>query len=167
MAPIRRMRRGNGYRCCGGVLLGMRAGDGGEGRSRPWSWPVRPICHGHSAAARCRCRSRAWPRRPTAELDKPGERSRRKDGIRRRAERAKPPKRRAAAAATRRPAGWRSTEEIAIAPSIPDIKAPARCGGDDLVRLEAIVLPDKRQVPVKPAAILRCPMATARGRVDP
>ena len=29
------------------------------------------------------------------------------------------------------------------------------------MRLEAIVLPDKRQIPVKPAAILRCKMATA------
>jgi hypothetical protein len=29
------------------------------------------------------------------------------------------------------------------------------------VRLEAVVLPDKRQVSVKPAAVLRCPMATA------
>jgi hypothetical protein len=53
------------------------------------------------------------------------------------------------------------TEEIAIAPSIPDIKGPGGCGGEDLVRLEAIVLPDKRKVPVKPAAILRCKMATA------
>ena len=53
------------------------------------------------------------------------------------------------------------TDAIAIAPSIPDIKGPGGCGGEDLVRLEAIVLPDKRQVPVKPAAILRCKMATA------
>ena len=53
------------------------------------------------------------------------------------------------------------TEEIAIAPSIPDIKGPGGCGGEDLVRLEAIVLPDKRKVAVKPAAILRCKMATA------
>ena len=53
------------------------------------------------------------------------------------------------------------TEEIAIAPSIPDIKGPGGCGGEDLVRLEAIVLPDKHKVPVKPAAILRCKMATA------
>ena len=53
------------------------------------------------------------------------------------------------------------TEEIAIAPSIPDIHGPGGCGGEDLVRLEAIVLPDKRQVSVKPAAILRCPMASA------
>ncbi len=53
------------------------------------------------------------------------------------------------------------TEEIAIAPSIPDIKGPGGCGGEDLVRLEAIVLPDKRKVAVKPAAILRCKMASA------
>jgi hypothetical protein len=53
------------------------------------------------------------------------------------------------------------TDEIAIAPSIPDIHGPGGCGGEDLVRLEAIVMPDKRQVPVKPAAVLRCKMATA------
>jgi hypothetical protein len=53
------------------------------------------------------------------------------------------------------------TEAIAIAPSIPDIHGAGGCGGEDLVRLEAIVLPDKRQVSVKPAAILRCTMATA------
>lgn len=53
------------------------------------------------------------------------------------------------------------TEEIAIAPSIPDIKGPGGCGGQDLVRLEAVVLPDKRRVSVKPAAILRCKMAAA------
>ncbi|WP_448033710.1 extensin family protein [Bradyrhizobium liaoningense] len=53
------------------------------------------------------------------------------------------------------------TEDIAIAPSIPDIRGPGACGGEDLVRLEAVVLPDKRKVTVKPAAILRCTMATA------
>ena len=53
------------------------------------------------------------------------------------------------------------TDEVAIAPSIPDIKGAGGCGGEDLVRLEAIVLPDKRQVSVKPAAILRCKMAAA------
>jgi hypothetical protein len=53
------------------------------------------------------------------------------------------------------------TEEVAIAPSIPDIKGPGGCGGEDLVRLEAIVLSDKRRVQVKPAAILRCTMASA------
>ena len=53
------------------------------------------------------------------------------------------------------------TEAIAIAPSIPDIRGAGGCGGEDLVRLEAIVLADKRQVSVKPAAILRCKMAAA------
>jgi hypothetical protein len=53
------------------------------------------------------------------------------------------------------------TDAIAIAPSVPDISGANGCGGEDLVRLEAIVLPDKRQVSVKPPAILRCPMATA------
>jgi hypothetical protein len=53
------------------------------------------------------------------------------------------------------------TEAIAIAPSIPAINGPGSCGGDDLVRLEAVVLPDRKQVAVKPAAILRCAMAAA------
>jgi hypothetical protein len=53
------------------------------------------------------------------------------------------------------------TEEIAVAPSIPDIHGPGGCGGEDLVRLEAIVLPDKHRVAVTPPATLRCPMATA------
>jgi len=53
------------------------------------------------------------------------------------------------------------TEAIAIAPSIPDIHGAGGCGGEDLVRLEAILLPDKRRVSVNPAAILRCPMASA------
>jgi hypothetical protein len=53
------------------------------------------------------------------------------------------------------------TDAIAIAPSVPDIHGAGGCGGEDLVRLEAIVLPDKRQVSVKPAAILRCAMASA------
>jgi len=53
------------------------------------------------------------------------------------------------------------TEDIAIAPSIPDIKGPGACGGTDLVRLEAIVLPDKHRVALTPPATLRCSMATA------
>jgi hypothetical protein len=53
------------------------------------------------------------------------------------------------------------TEEIAIAPSIPDIHGPGACGGEDLVRLEAIVLPDRKRVSVNPPATLRCPMASA------
>ena len=53
------------------------------------------------------------------------------------------------------------TEDIAIAPSLPPIKGPGACGGDDIVRLEAVVLPDKSRVALKPAATLRCTMATA------
>jgi hypothetical protein len=53
------------------------------------------------------------------------------------------------------------SEEIAIAPSIPDIRGPGACGGEDLVRLEVVVLPDKHRVALKPAAILRCTMASA------
>ena len=53
------------------------------------------------------------------------------------------------------------TEEIAIAPSIPDIRGPGGCGGTDLVRLEAIVLPDQHRVALTPPATLRCGMATA------
>lgn len=53
------------------------------------------------------------------------------------------------------------TESIAIAPSIPPIKAPGGCGGEDLVRLEAIVLSPTQRVSLKPAAILRCTMAAA------
>jgi hypothetical protein len=50
------------------------------------------------------------------------------------------------------------TEAIAIAPSIPDLSEGA-CGGTDLVRLEAIVLPNATRVSLKPAATLRCAMA--------
>jgi len=53
------------------------------------------------------------------------------------------------------------TEKIAIAPSIPDIRGPGACGGPDMVRLEAVVLADSTRVPLKPAATMRCTMATA------
>jgi len=53
------------------------------------------------------------------------------------------------------------TEEVAIAPSIPDIHGTGGCGGEDLVRLDAVVLPDKRRVALTPAATLRCTMALA------
>jgi hypothetical protein len=53
------------------------------------------------------------------------------------------------------------TEEIAIAPSVLDIHGPGGCGGEDLVRLEAVVLPNKHRVAVTPPATLRCPMASA------
>jgi len=68
-----------------------------------------------------------------------------------------------AAPAAPQPSACRTalTEEIAIAPSIPDIHGSGGCGGTDLVRLEAIVLADKQHVAVTPPATLRCSMATA------
>jgi hypothetical protein len=68
----------------------------------------------------------------------------------------------AAAPAAQPPSACRQalTDEIAVAPSIPDIWGPGGCGGEDLVRLEAVVLPDKRQVALKPPATLRCAMAS-------
>ncbi|RTL55336.1 MAG: extensin family protein [Bradyrhizobiaceae bacterium] len=53
------------------------------------------------------------------------------------------------------------TEAVAIAPSIPPIHAEHGCGGDDLVRLEAVVVSPSQRVALKPPAILRCTMATA------
>jgi len=53
------------------------------------------------------------------------------------------------------------TDDIAVAPSIPPIKGPGGCGGEDLVRLEAVVISPTQRVALKPAAILRCTMATA------
>ena len=53
------------------------------------------------------------------------------------------------------------TDAVAIAPSVPDIHGPGGCGGEDLVRLEAVVLSDRHRVAIKPPAILRCEMASA------
>src|SRR5258705_13726200 len=55
------------------------------------------------------------------------------------------------------------TDAIAIAPSVPDIHGPGGCGGEDLVRLEAVGLPDKRQGGPQPAAVLRCKKGTPIG----
>jgi hypothetical protein len=69
----------------------------------------------------------------------------------------------AAVPAAPRPSACRQalTEDIAIAPSLPPITGPGACGGDDIVRLEAVLLPDKTRVALKPAATLRCTMAAA------
>jgi hypothetical protein len=53
------------------------------------------------------------------------------------------------------------TEALAAAPSIAPIRGPGECGGEDLVRLEAVVLAGGQRVALHPAAILRCPMASA------
>jgi hypothetical protein len=56
----------------------------------------------------------------------------------------------------------RLTPELAVAPSLPVTAGPGECSGSDLVRLEAVVLPDnKGKVSLNPPAILRCNMAEA------
>ncbi len=52
------------------------------------------------------------------------------------------------------------TEAIAVAPSIAPIKGEGGCGGEDLVRLEQVVLEDGGKVALKPAATVRCEMAS-------
>jgi len=53
------------------------------------------------------------------------------------------------------------TDAIAIAPSVQDIKGPGACGGPDMVRLEAVILPDRTRVPLMPGGTMRCSMASA------
>ena len=55
----------------------------------------------------------------------------------------------------------RLTSERAIAPSVDGIEGPGECCGVDLVRLEAVVLPDSNRVEISPPAVLRCSMAEA------
>jgi hypothetical protein len=53
----------------------------------------------------------------------------------------------------------RLTTHMAIAPSVPALTGPGECGAADVVRLEAVVLPDLSRVPLTPPAMLRCSMA--------
>ena len=55
----------------------------------------------------------------------------------------------------------RLTAELAVAPSLPALAGPSECVVDDVVRLEAVRLADKRQVAVMPPAIVRCSFAEA------
>jgi hypothetical protein len=55
----------------------------------------------------------------------------------------------------------RLTPEIAIAPSLPPITGPGDCQATDVVRLEAVILPDRGRVAIAPPAVLRCTMAEA------
>ncbi|MGY4477561.1 hypothetical protein ACVILL_004975 [Bradyrhizobium sp. USDA 3364] len=99
--------------------------------------------------------AKTQPPAAPAEAARPGETAKPTDKPAEAAKPAEPPKPQLSACRQA------LTEEIAIAPSIPDIHGAGGCGGEDLVRLEAIVLRDKRKVAVKPAAILRCKMAAA------
>jgi hypothetical protein len=55
----------------------------------------------------------------------------------------------------------RLTDDLAVAPSLPAISGPGDCAVDDVVQLEAIVLPNKARVAVTPPAVLRCSFAEA------
>jgi hypothetical protein len=55
----------------------------------------------------------------------------------------------------------RLTAALATAPSLPPITGPGECGAPDVVRLEAVVLPDQSRVAIAPPAVLRCTMAEA------
>ena len=44
---------------------------------------------------------------------------------------------------------------------LPAISGPGECGGDDLVKLEAVTMPDRSRVTLAPPATLRCGMAEA------
>jgi hypothetical protein len=55
----------------------------------------------------------------------------------------------------------RLTPALALAPSLPPLAGPNECGAEDVVQLEAVVLPDKTRVAVTPPAIVRCSFAEA------
>jgi hypothetical protein len=152
------------------LLLGMPTGPAiaaKASRSAPWADLFRDVAPRERGTPRVTARRAAAsvplpkPRpseAPSAERDKPDKEQQASPPNGKPDQQAAP-----APQPTPQPSACRLalTEAIAIAPSIPDIKGANGCGGEDLVRLEAIVLPDKRRVSVKPAAILRCPMASA------
>src|SRR2546422_6011634 len=55
----------------------------------------------------------------------------------------------------------RLTPDLAVAPSLPALAGPGECAVEDVVRLEAVLLPDKTRVSVVPPATLRCIFAEA------
>jgi hypothetical protein len=48
---------------------------------------------------------------------------------------------------------------IAVFTPLPRLIGPGACGGDDMVELRAVLLPDGSRVEIKPAAVLGCAMA--------
>ncbi|NOJ38372.1 extensin family protein [Bradyrhizobium australiense] len=146
------------------LLLGMPTGPAiaaKTSRSAPWADLFRDASPRPRATARRTAVPLPKPRpadAPSAGRDKPDKEQQASPPNGKPSEQAEP-----APQPTPQPSACRLalTEAIAIAPSIPNIRGAGGCGGEDLVRLEAIVLPDKRQVSVKPAAILRCTMASA------
>ena len=48
---------------------------------------------------------------------------------------------------------------IAAIELLPRLIGPGDCGGRDMIRLEAVLLPNRKRVDVRPTAVLRCAMA--------
>ena len=150
------------------ILLGMPTGPAMAAKASPpapWADLLRDVSPRERGAPRATARRAAVPlpkprpsEAPSAARDKPDKEQQASPPNGKPDQQAAP-----APQPTPQPSACRLalTDEVAIAPSIPDIKGAGGCGGEDLVRLEAIVLPDKRRVSVKPAAILRCTMASA------
>jgi hypothetical protein len=49
--------------------------------------------------------------------------------------------------------------EIAVIELLPRLIGPGECGGRDMIRLNSVLLPNRKRVEVKPTAVLRCAMA--------
>ena len=150
------------------LLLGMPTGPAiaaKASRPAPWGDLFRDISPRERAAPRATARHAAVPLPKPRPLEAPSVEHEKPDKEQQASHPNGKPDQQSALAPppTPEPSACRLalTDEVAIAPSIPDIKGDNGCGGEDLVRLEAIVLPDKRRVSVKPAAILRCKMAAA------
>lgn len=50
-------------------------------------------------------------------------------------------------------------EKIAAVAPMPRLIGPGACGGGDMVRVDAVLLPDNKRIDIKPAPYLRCAMA--------
>jgi hypothetical protein len=50
---------------------------------------------------------------------------------------------------------------VAAFARLPPISGPGECGGADMVKLEAVTMPDRSRVAIAPPAMLRCSMAEA------
>lgn len=55
----------------------------------------------------------------------------------------------------------RVADLLAVIEPLPVFGGPGDCGATDVVKLEAIIQPDKSRIAVSPPATLRCPMAEA------
>ncbi len=55
----------------------------------------------------------------------------------------------------------RISDRIAVVEPLPVLSGPGDCGSTDVVRLEAVIMPDKSRVALTPPATLRCTMAEA------